>query len=256
MSIKPRFLVCVWVLVCGWCVGRFVEENNLEVTFPESLKGRYECVIGEFGVPRYGKTMISTVLYPKENQNGCRNFDVVNASFQSNFAGNFPTFLLVDRGECYFAIKAWRAQEGGAAAILIADDIKEPLISMYTREEAYGSPDADYLQEISIPSALISKSLGDSIKKVLSSGEMVNINLHFCIPSALINKEKLSEKHKGFRNENCRDGEAERNYCSDTIIQAMGFVRAMIKHAKKIQARASILTATCGVKTWKAESAL
>ncbi|KAM1640077.1 hypothetical protein ACFXTN_009278 [Malus domestica] len=36
---------------------------------------------------------------------------------------------------------------------------------------------ADYLQNITIPSALISKELGDSIKKSLSGDEMVNINL-------------------------------------------------------------------------------
>ncbi|KAL8102048.1 hypothetical protein AgCh_026800 [Apium graveolens] len=36
---------------------------------------------------------------------------------------------------------------------------------------------ADYLQNITVPSALISKSLGDSIKKALSNGDMVNINL-------------------------------------------------------------------------------
>ncbi|GFY82438.1 vacuolar sorting receptor homolog 1 [Actinidia rufa] len=58
---------------------------------------------------------------------------------------------------------------------LVADDRVEPLITMDTPEE--DDAHADYLQKITIPSALISKAFGDSIKKVLSSGEMVNINL-------------------------------------------------------------------------------
>jgi len=77
--------------------------------------------------------------------------------------------------DCYFTLKAWNAQKAGAAAILVADDKVEPLITMDTPEEENAK--AEYLQNITIPSALISKSLGDSIRKALSSGEMVNINL-------------------------------------------------------------------------------
>lgn len=77
--------------------------------------------------------------------------------------------------DCYFTLKAWNAQNAGAAAILVADDRIEPLITMDTPED--GDTQPDYLQNISIPSALISKSLGDRIKKVLSKGEMVSINL-------------------------------------------------------------------------------
>ncbi|KAL9662376.1 hypothetical protein QQ045_027209 [Rhodiola kirilowii] len=89
--------------------------------------------------------------------------------------GGRPTFLLIDRGDCYFTLKAWTAQNAGAAAILVADDRVEPLITMDNPEE--DKADADYLQNITIPSALISKRLGDDIKKALSDGEMVNINL-------------------------------------------------------------------------------
>jgi len=78
--------------------------------------------------------------------------------------------------DCYFTLKAWNAQNGGAAAILVADDKAETLITMDTPEEGKGTDD-DYVENISIPSVLISKSLGDSIKKALSDGEMVNMNL-------------------------------------------------------------------------------
>jgi len=96
MGTKLSLLLCVWVLLLGCTVGRFVvEKNSLRVTAPTSLKGTYECAIGNFGVPKYGGTLVGSVLYPKVNQKGCLNFTDVN--FQSK-PGGFPTFLLVDRG--------------------------------------------------------------------------------------------------------------------------------------------------------------
>ncbi|KAJ4972284.1 hypothetical protein NE237_005383 [Protea cynaroides] len=166
----------IWVLfLWGFCLGKFVvEKNSLRVTSPESVKGVYECAIGNFGVPQYGGTMVGTVVYPKMNQKACKSFDDVDVSFKSK-PGGLPIFLLADRGDCYFTLKAWNAQKAGAAAILVTDNRIEPLITMDTPEEENSR--ADYLQNITIPSALISKTLGDSIKKALSSGEMVNINL-------------------------------------------------------------------------------
>lgn len=151
-----------------------MEKNSLRVTSPESLKDVYECAIGNFGVPQYGGTMVGTVVYPKANQKACKGFEDVEISFKSK-PGGLPTFLLADRGDCFFTLKAWNAQNAGAAAILVADDKIEPLITMDTPEEE--NAHADYLQNITIPSALISKSFGDSIKNALSKGDMVNINL-------------------------------------------------------------------------------
>lgn len=176
MREKLGILVCIWaVLLCGSCLGRFVvEKNSLKVTSPGALKGVYECAIGNFGVPQYGGTLVGTVVYPQSNQKACKSFDDFGVSFKSK-PGSLPVFVLADRGDCFFTLKAWNAQNGGAAAILVADDRHEPLITMDTPAEE--NADADYVQKITIPSALISKSLGDSIKKALSDKDMVNINL-------------------------------------------------------------------------------
>ncbi|OMP06162.1 hypothetical protein COLO4_08300 [Corchorus olitorius] len=171
MREKFGFLICVWILLWGDCLAKLVvEKNSLRLTSPESIKGVYESAIGTFGVPQYVKTLVGTVVYPKANQRSCKNFDDFNVSFKSK-PGELPTVLLVDRGDCYFALKAWYAQKAGAAAVLVADDIDEPLITIDTLKNAR------YVQNITIPLALITKSLGDSIKKALNSGEMVNINL-------------------------------------------------------------------------------
>ncbi|XP_019187165.1 PREDICTED: vacuolar-sorting receptor 1-like isoform X1 [Ipomoea nil] len=176
MKGKLGLIVCLlWFLLCGSCLGRFVvEKNSLKVTSPESIKDLYECAIGNFGIPQYGGSMVGTVVYPKANQKACKSFDDFDVSFKSK-PGGMPIFVVVDRGECYFTLKAWNAQRAGAAAILVADDRVEPLITMDSPEEE--DAQADYLQNITIPSALISKTLGDKIKKEQSKGEMIVISL-------------------------------------------------------------------------------
>lgn len=77
--------------------------------------------------------------------------------------------------DCFFALKVWNAQNAGASAVLVADDIEEALITMDTPEE--DSRSAQYIENITIPSALIEKSFGEKLKKALNSGEMVNVNL-------------------------------------------------------------------------------
>ena len=107
-------VVCLWLLLlCGSCLGRFVvEKNSLKVTSPDSLKGVYECAIGNFGVPQYGGTLVGTVVYPKSNQKACKGFDEFDFSFKSK-PGGLPTFLLVDRGgivfsySCFISFLTW-----------------------------------------------------------------------------------------------------------------------------------------------------
>lgn len=98
MREKYGVLICVWIILLGNCLGRLVvEKNSLKVTWPASIKGVYECAIGNFGVPQYGGTLVGTVVYPKANQWACKNFDEFDISFKSK-PGGLPTFLLVNRG--------------------------------------------------------------------------------------------------------------------------------------------------------------
>ncbi|KAA8517719.1 hypothetical protein F0562_015222 [Nyssa sinensis] len=177
MREKLGLLVCVWFLLYGSSVGRFVvEKNSLKVISPESLKDVYDCTIANLGVgvPQHGGTMFGTVIYPKVNQKACKNFDDFYISFKLR-PGTLPIILLADRGDCYFTLKVRNAQDAGASAILVVDDRIEPLITMDTPEEDDG-PD-DYLKNLTIPSAFITKAFGDNIKSALSRGDLVNINL-------------------------------------------------------------------------------
>ncbi|XP_016715704.2 vacuolar-sorting receptor 3 isoform X2 [Gossypium hirsutum] len=143
------------------CYARFVvEKNSLTVTSPEKIKGTHDSAIGNFGIPQYGGSMAGVVVYPKENQKACKSFDDFGISFKSK-PGSLPTFVLVDRG--------------GASAVLVADDIEEALITMDNPEE--DSSSAKYIENITIPSALIEKTFGETLKKAISGGDMVNVNL-------------------------------------------------------------------------------
>jgi hypothetical protein len=163
-------LFALAMAVPAW--GKFlVETSSLTVTSPDSLKGSYDSAIGNFGVPQYGGTLAGTVIYPSKGADGCIPFV---ESFKPSKNGGRPVFLLLDRGGCYFALKAWNAQLAGAAAVLVADNKVETLITMDTPDEGKLS---ELVENITIPSALIEKTLGDKLKGALSSNEMVTINL-------------------------------------------------------------------------------
>ncbi|XP_057867292.1 vacuolar-sorting receptor 6 [Cryptomeria japonica] len=168
--------VLIITMMGGGVLGRFVvEKNSILVISPDSIKGKKDGAIGNFGVPEYGGTMIGTVVYPDKGTFACTSFEELGVSFNHSASRPSPIILLVDRGECYFAMKAWNAQNGGAAAVLVADDREEPLITMDSPEESKAA--ADYLDKISIPSVLIEKSFGDDLKTTLAKGETVTIKL-------------------------------------------------------------------------------
>ncbi|KAL0412627.1 UNVERIFIED_CONTAM: Vacuolar-sorting receptor 3 [Sesamum radiatum] len=176
IRLKVLNLLGFWLLIfTEVVVGRFVvEKNSLRVTSPESIKGTHDSAIGNFGIPQYGGSMAGIVVYPKDNRKGCKNFDDFGISFKAK-PGAMPNFVLVDRGDCFFALKVWNAQNAGAAAVLVADDLDEPLITMDSPEEDAAA--AKYIVNITIPSALVDKSFGEKLKQAISGGDMVNVNL-------------------------------------------------------------------------------
>ncbi|KAK7853900.1 vacuolar-sorting receptor 6 [Quercus suber] len=151
-----------------------VEKNSITVLSPSNLRHqKHDGAIGNFGVPEYGGFMVGSVVYPEKGSNGCEAFEGDKPYKSSD--GRRPTILLIDRGACYFAKKVWNGQQAGAAAVLVADNYDEPLITMDSPEE---STDSDgYIDKIGIPSALIKKSFGDSLKEALKNKEDVVIRL-------------------------------------------------------------------------------
>ncbi|PIA37625.1 hypothetical protein AQUCO_03000290v1, partial [Aquilegia coerulea] len=170
MGFVHVFTSLIFLISCVY--GRFVvEKSSITVLSPYNLRSKHDSAIGNFGIPDYGGTMMGSVVYPDKSSHGCNSFE--DFGFKSR--SSRPTILLLDRGECYFALKVWNGQQAGAAAVLVADNIDEPLITMDSPEENIDS--AGYVQKIKIPSALIDRSFGDSLKKALQNGEDVMIKL-------------------------------------------------------------------------------
>ncbi|XP_062160816.1 vacuolar-sorting receptor 6-like [Alnus glutinosa] len=179
MAFLTRKLIAL-VLVLGLAVlenhqvgARFVvEKSSISVLSPLSMRSKRDGSIGNFGIPDYGGFMLGSVVYPEKGSTGCQAFEG-DKPFKAKFPR--PTILLLDRGDCYFALKVWNGQQAGAAAVLVADSVDEPLITMDSPEE---STDSDgYVEKIGIPSALIEKSFGDSLKQALKKGEDVVIRI-------------------------------------------------------------------------------
>ncbi|CAA6653551.1 unnamed protein product [Spirodela intermedia] len=170
-----RGLVAAWLglaLIGDMVSGRFVvEKNSLMVTSPNELRGKHDSAIANFGIPQYGGSMAGTIVYPKQNSDGCEAF---SESFRAKIGG-LPYFVVVDRGGCFFAKKVWNAQNAGASAVLVVDNTDEPLITMDLPREDTDA--ATFIQNITIPSALIDKAFGGQLKKAYQNGEMVNVNL-------------------------------------------------------------------------------
>ncbi|KAF9621210.1 hypothetical protein IFM89_016704 [Coptis chinensis] len=178
MEKSVAFVILLFICISSISIStsRFVvEKNSLTVTSPDSIKGTHDSAIGNFGIPQYGGSMAGTVLFPKENQKGCKNFEDFGVSFKTK-SGGLPNFVLVDRGDCFFALKVWNAQNAGASALLVADNVEEPLITMDSPQED-GASAAKYIENITIPSALVTKEFGEKLKKAVSSGDMVSVNL-------------------------------------------------------------------------------
>ncbi|PKI70952.1 hypothetical protein CRG98_008685 [Punica granatum] len=166
VKLPLALLLPLLLAVVGTVYGHFiVEKSSLKILSPISLRARHDAAIGNFGVPEYGGLMVGSLVFPAKESTGCQPFDG-NKPFKSKTSR--PHILLVDRGGCYFAKKVWHGQQAGAAAVLVADIVEEPLITMDSPEE---SSDADgYIEKIEIPSALIEKSVGQTLKDALEKG--------------------------------------------------------------------------------------
>ncbi|WCJ33268.1 VACUOLAR SORTING RECEPTOR 6 [Euphorbia peplus] len=174
MSVLKQVLWCLVVVTFGWryASGRFVvEKSSVSVISPLNLRGKHDSAIGNFGTPDYGGFLVGSAAYPDKAALGCQPFDG-DKPFKSS--SSRPTILLVDRGECYFSLKAWNAQKAGAAAVLVVDTMDEPLITMDSPESSNSD---EYVENIEIPSALIDRIFGESLKEALKKGEEVVIKL-------------------------------------------------------------------------------
>ncbi|CAH9107124.1 unnamed protein product [Cuscuta europaea] len=183
------------------------------------MRANYNASIGNFGVPDYGGSLVGTVVYAQQGASGCSVFEGDNP-FKSKTRR--PTILLLDRGECYFTLKVWNGQQAGAAAVLVADTYNEPLITMDSPQER--SDTDEYIEKIGIPSALIERSLGDTLKAALKQGDEVVIKMDWT--------ESMPHPDERVEYELWTNGNDE---CGTRCEEQMSFIKNFKGHAQVLE---------------------
>lgn len=100
MALLGALLLAFALAACSVCRGHFkVEKSSIKVISPLSLQSKRDGAIGNFGVPKYGGTLVGSVAYPDKGvSNGCEAFD---GDKPFKFKSSQPTILLLDRGGSY-----------------------------------------------------------------------------------------------------------------------------------------------------------
>ena len=132
----------------------------IRVNSPPAIAGLYEAATADFGPPLTEEGVTGDVVYPAANQNGCAPFP----------AGTFTgRIALIDRGACEFSTKVFNAQEAGAIAVIIVNNVPgAPPSQMGAGVDA---------PRVNIPSVMISFEDGALIKEQLADGQTVNVTL-------------------------------------------------------------------------------
>jgi subtilisin family serine protease len=129
--------------------------SAIQVNAPADIAGNYIAADADFG-PKLTPTGVTEDLVAAQPANAC--------SPLSNAASIAGKIALIDRGTCTFVEKVKAAQTAGAVGVVVVNNQDGDPVTM-------GGDDAT----ITIPSVMISKADGDTIKAQLGNG--VNVTL-------------------------------------------------------------------------------
>ena len=132
----------------------------LDVLEPTELAGKIQTGLATFG-PDLTTTPITAevVVIDDGTSDGSQGCEPSN---QPEMEGKIA---LIDRGGCDFSLKAYYAQEAGAVGVIIAN----------FEDVILGMGPADFAEEVTIPSVLITKQDADRIRAFAGSGLVVSL---------------------------------------------------------------------------------
>ncbi len=136
--------------------------REIEVLEPASLAGVLTVGLAGFG----GIGTLTAKIVPGMDDSanpdeGCD--DLVNPE---TLAGNIA---LINRGTCFFEQKVFNAQEAGAVAVIICNNVADPVrIDM-------GEPDDVDLFDVTIPSVMLSMADCVPLRAGIANGEEINV---------------------------------------------------------------------------------
>lgn len=203
-----------------------VEKASLRVLSPASQVGQYDTALANFGTPLYGASLLGELVYSADNALGCTPY----ADLPRAKGVGHATIALVDRGSCYFAEKVLHAQLAGAQAVLVADDVDEPLLTMADPDGSAGGGTelARLAQEISIPSALVTKKVGDALRAATVAGDTLVLTLDW--------KDSISHPDDRVEWELWSSSD---QVCGDSCTRTQGFIRDIMSSAVDLEEQGS-----------------
>ncbi len=160
-----------WTKVLGGVSGAttFQSASNVTVSSPSVVAGNYPCFPNLSFGPTISTPITSNVVLVSDGSTtptiGCNGF--------TNSAAVNGKIALIRRGTCTFAAKVLNAQNAGAIAVIIMNNVPGP-------PAAIGGTDPS----ITIPSVMISQADGDLLETALASGA-VNATLNPSNPGML-----------------------------------------------------------------------
>lgn len=153
---NPRMQMFLWAGGGGL-------SNLMDVNSPAGIAGSYGGLEAGFG-PGLSSTPITADVVIVDDGTAPNNADACEPLI--NGAALSGKIALIDRGDCNFTLKVEAAQNEGAIAVIMVNNVATAPISM-------GGTSTN----VTIPSIMITQADGDVIKSEISAGSTVNVTL-------------------------------------------------------------------------------
>lgn len=143
----------------------------LEIT-NGSLAGSYEGVPAGFGdaLPIPGNPLTGTLALLIDNNDGGVSADTTDACDTVTNAGALNgNIAVLRRGECEFGFKVLNAENAGAIAVIVVNNVADAPITMGAGDDGGA---------VTIPSIMVSQADGDAIIAALENGDTINVSLN------------------------------------------------------------------------------
>ena len=139
-----------------------IDTGDVKVTVnsPSSIAGDYFGLSGSFGADL---TPISGTLVLVDDGSGNPNEGCSSLTNGTAISGNIA---LVFRGSCNFSTKALNAQNAGALAVIVVNNVSGPAVGMASGDDG---------DQVTIPTFMLSQADGQAIINELASGVTVDL---------------------------------------------------------------------------------
>jgi len=210
-----------------------VERASVRIFVDGKHDAEYEAALGDFGFPLYGRVLSGQILFNEidnESNKACSPIDGAYVSNDVNAGGSLDEttvpVALIQRGDCFFAEKAFHAQEAQAQAVIIMDNTDENIITM-SRPQVNDEEVHEIVGQVEIPTVLITKAAGEHILGKLAEGKTVTVDFDF--REAITNPDNHVEwEFWGTSSQRCGVG-------CDSILRLHQTLAPMAAHLERIQ---------------------